>query len=92
MKITVKSTPNLPIVNSGSTNLKDREFSEAQTAVLSCSYLSNCLLMELTLYPGGLSRRPNIGVVPWVVSTPRSPVPASLHLVALQLKPSMSGL
>ncbi len=92
MAIKVKSSPNLPIVNSGSTNLKDREFNEAQTAVLSCSYSSNCLLMELTLYPGGLCRHPNIGDVSWIVSTPRSPVPASLHLVASQLKPSMSGL
>ncbi len=30
--------------------------------------------------------------VSWAVSTPRSPVPASLHLLALQLKPSLSGL
>ncbi len=30
----------------------------------------------------------SIGDVSWVVSTPRSPVAASLHLVALQLKPS----
>ncbi len=28
----------------------------------------------------------------WVVGTLRSPVPASLHLLALQLKPSLSGL
>ncbi len=26
-------------------------------------------------------------ILPWVVTKPRSPVPASLHLVALQLKP-----
>ncbi len=30
--------------------------------------------------------------VSWVVSTLRSPVPASLQLLALQLKPSLSGL
>ncbi len=30
--------------------------------------------------------------VSWVVSTPRSSVPVSLHLMALQLKPSLSGL
>ncbi len=28
----------------------------------------------------------------WVVSTPRSPVPASLHLIALELKLSLLGL
>ncbi len=28
----------------------------------------------------------------WVVSTPRSPVPASLHLLALELKPSLPSL
>ncbi len=30
--------------------------------------------------------------VSWVASTPRSPVPAPLHLLALPLKPSLSGL
>ncbi len=34
----------------------------------------------------------SIGDVSLVVGTPRPPVPASLHLVALQLKPSLSGL
>ncbi len=33
-----------------------------------------------------------IGGVSWVSSISRSPIPASLHLVALQLKPSMPGL
>ncbi len=33
-----------------------------------------------------------INEVSWVVSTPRFPVPASLHLLALQLKPSLLGL
>ncbi len=28
------------------------------------------------------------GLVSWIVSTSRSPVPASMHLLALQLKPS----
>ncbi len=28
----------------------------------------------------------------WVVNTPRSPVPTWLHLLVLQLKPSLSGL
>ncbi len=37
--------------------------------------------IELTTYCGHF-----ICNVSWVVSTPRSPVPASLHLVALQLK------
>ncbi len=32
------------------------------------------------------------GDVSWVVSTPMSPGPVSLHLLALQLKPSLSGL
>ncbi len=32
------------------------------------------------------------GGVSWVVSTPRSPVPASQHLLDLQLKPSLPGL
>ncbi len=32
------------------------------------------------------------GDISWVVNTPRSPVPASLRLLALQLKPSLSGL
>ncbi len=32
------------------------------------------------------------GDVSWVASTPRSPVPVSLHLLALQLKPSRSVL
>ncbi len=36
--------------------------------------------------------RENHGDVSWVVCTPRSPVPASLHLLALQLKPSLPGL
>ncbi len=31
-------------------------------------------------------------VVSWVGSTSRSSAPASLHLLALQLKPSLSGL
>ncbi len=45
--------------------------------------------------PGGVdsaSSRKTHGDVSWVVSTPRSPIPASLHLLALQLKPSLSGL
>ncbi len=28
----------------------------------------------------------------WVVSTPKPPVPAPLHLLALQLKPNLPGL
>ncbi len=36
--------------------------------------------------------RENHGDVSWVASTPRPPVSASLHLLALQLKPSLSGL
>ncbi len=36
-----------------------------------------------------LSRR---GDASWVVSTPRSPVPAWLYLLAVQLKPSLPGL
>ncbi len=35
---------------------------------------------------------PRHGDESWVGSTPMSPVPASLHLLALQLKPSLSGL
>ncbi len=35
------------------------------------------------------SPREKLGDVSWVVSTPRFPVPASLHLLALQLKPSL---
>ncbi len=37
------------------------------------------------------SPRVKHGDVLWVVSTPRPPVPASLHLLALQIKPSVSG-
>ncbi len=37
------------------------------------------------------SPREKHGDISWVVSTPRSPVPLSLHLLALQLKPSLSG-
>ncbi len=47
------------------------------------------------IHPGQvvpLSPRENHGDVSWEVSTQRSPVPASLHLLALQLKPSMLGL
>ncbi len=40
---------------------------------------------------GGLSQH-HFCDVSWVVSTPRSPVPVSLHLLALQLKSSLSGL
>ncbi len=35
------------------------------------------------------SPREKHGVIAWVVSKPRSPVPASLYLLALQLKPSL---
>ncbi len=35
---------------------------------------------------------PRHGGVSWVASTLRSPVEASLHLLALQLKPRLSGL
>ncbi len=51
------------------------------------AYRKACLLV---LEPA--SPRENYGDVSWVVSTPRSPVPASLHLLALQPKPSLSGL
>ncbi len=37
------------------------------------------------------SPREKLGDASWVVRTPGSPVPASLHLLALQLKPSLSG-
>ncbi len=43
--------------------------------------------------PGGVEpASPRHGDVLWVGSTPRSPVPTSLHLLVLQLKPSLSGL
>ncbi len=37
------------------------------------------------------SSRESHGDVSWVVSTPRSPIPALLHSLALQLKPCLSG-
>ncbi len=40
----------------------------------------------------GSSFATSIDGVSLVVSTPRSPFPALLHLLALQLKPSLSGL
>ncbi len=39
-----------------------------------------------------ITNEENHGDVSWVVSTPRSPVPASLHLLALQLKLFLHGL
>ncbi len=54
------------------------------------SLYTSGLLLLLVLEPA--SPRENHGDVAWVVSTPRSPVPASLHLLVLQLKPSLSGL
>ncbi len=44
------------------------------------------------IHLGGLSRHHHIGDVSWVFSTPRPPIPGSLHLLGLQLKPSLSGL
>ncbi len=47
------------------------------------------------IHPGRVepaSPRESHGDVSWVVSTPRSPVPVSMYLLALQLKPSLSGL
>ncbi len=38
------------------------------------------------------SPRETHGNVSWVVSTPRSPAPASLHLLALQIKPRLPDL
>ncbi len=38
------------------------------------------------------SPREKLDDVSWVVSTPGSPVPTSLHLLALKLKPSLAGL
>ncbi len=45
------------------------------------------LLFEERIEP--TSPRENHGDVSWVVNTPRSLVPTSLHLLALQLKPSL---
>ncbi len=44
--------------------------------------------LEVAFTRGGLSR----GDVSWVVSAPRSPVQASLHLFTLKPKPSLFGL
>ncbi len=47
------------------------------------------------IYPGRVepaSPRAKHGDVSWVVNTPRSSVPTSLHLLALQLKLTMPGL
>ncbi len=41
---------------------------------------------------GPASPRENHGDASWVVSTSRSPVPAPLQLLALQLKPNLPGL
>ncbi len=52
--------------------------------------VTNIRLALLILEPASL--REELDDVSWVVSTPRSPVTASLHLLALQLKPSLCGL
>ncbi len=62
----------------------------------------HCLLTVSVLYlylrqhsPGPVelaSQRENHGNVSWVVRTPKSPIPASLQLLALYLKPRLSGL
>ncbi len=48
----------------------------------------NLALIVLVLEAAFIQRH---GDVSWVDSTPRSPVPASLCVLALQLKPKMSG-
>ncbi len=53
-----------------------------------CTYMLFLLVIEVD----PASPRENHCDVSWVVSTPRPPVPASLHLLALQLKPNLSGL
>ncbi len=55
--------------------------------VLTCNWVG---IYPMCVEPA--SPRENHGDVSWVVSTPRSPVSASLHLLALQLKPSLPGL
>ncbi len=52
--------------------------------------LANSFLLTYLFEP--TSPRENHGDVSWVVNTLRSPVPASLRLEALQLKPSLPGL
>ncbi len=60
-----------------------------RTTVLLLTY---CLYLVAAFTRGGLSRHNHNCDVSWVVTTPRSPVIASLHLLALQLKPSLPGL
>ncbi len=59
-------------------------------------YKTNHLVLTCTcggIHPGRVEpASPRHGNVPWVGSTTRSPVPSSLHLLALQLKPSLSCL
>ncbi len=53
--------------------------------------ISTVLVLACTcvgIHPGRVEpASPNISDVSWVVRTPRPPVPASLHLLAFQLKP-----
>ncbi len=54
--------------------------------------ISGVTLLFINLVVEATSPWARCSVVSWVVSSPRSPVSASLHLLALQLKPSLSGL
>ncbi len=69
-----------------------------RSTVKRCSRLGRTFLLACTwggIHPERIepsSPREKHGDILWVLSTPRSPVPVSLHLLAFHLKPSQSSL
>ncbi len=75
--------------------IKDANATQTPTQLLCepARRVGTYLLVRVAAFArGGLNRHHHIGDVSLVVSTPRPPFPASPHLLALQLKPSLPGL
>ncbi len=55
-------------------------------------FIGKYMFVFTTFQADNYSAPSGVDNVSWVDSTPRSPVPTSLHLLALHLKPSLPGL
>ncbi len=83
---------------SSSVKKSTRELQPVWASSLWPNGLIICSWIVLTFTCGGIHpgrvepASPMHDDVSWVGSTPRSPIPASLHLLAMQLKPSVSSL